>query len=164
MIAKAPCVKAAADQPPPSSHQKPHATATRSPAPQHPETREEPRGKACSGSKHASGWPRRRASMPMGCWKSSFRKTDSTLLRSGGVATAKAHGEPGGGADNTQSQFQHGNLVRILHGSAWVRVPEPQGASIQQGVVHRLQRTRRLLRQEHEGAAEPEARAAAKLA
>src|SRR5215210_4932723 len=105
-----------------------------------------------------------RASMPMCCWKSSFRKTYTTLLRSGSVATAKAHGEPGRGADNTQSQFQHGNLVRILHGSAWVRVPEPQGANIQQGVVHRLQRTRRLLRQEHEGAAEPEAHAAAKLA
>src|SRR5215212_7085285 len=33
MIAKAPCVKAAANQPPPSPHQKPHATATRSPVP-----------------------------------------------------------------------------------------------------------------------------------
>src|SRR3954464_11445633 len=42
MIAQAPCVRAAADQLPPSSHQKPHATATRSLAPQHPETREEP--------------------------------------------------------------------------------------------------------------------------
>jgi hypothetical protein len=35
-------MKAAANQPPPSSHQKPRATATRSPASQHPGSREEP--------------------------------------------------------------------------------------------------------------------------
>src|SRR5215212_7278867 len=35
MTARAPCMKAAANQPPPSSHQKPRATATCSPASQH---------------------------------------------------------------------------------------------------------------------------------
>src|SRR5215212_8690699 len=42
MTAKAPCATAAADQPPASSQQKPHATATRSPASQHPGSQQEP--------------------------------------------------------------------------------------------------------------------------
>src|SRR5215213_11943812 len=42
MTARAPCATAAADQPPASSQQKPHATATRSPASQHPGSQQEP--------------------------------------------------------------------------------------------------------------------------
>src|SRR5215211_7897340 len=44
MTARAPCATAAADQPPASSQQKPHATATRSPASQHPGSQQEPCG------------------------------------------------------------------------------------------------------------------------
>jgi hypothetical protein len=43
-------------------------------------------------------------------------------------------------------------------------MPEPQDASIQQGIVRRLQRTERLLGQKYQRAAEPKAHAAANLA
>src|SRR3954464_6992367 len=49
------------------------------------------------------------------------------------------------------------------YGACSFGMPEPQGASIQQGVVHRLHRTERLLGQEHERAAEAKAHPAAKL-
>src|SRR4051812_47066143 len=56
MAVRAPCVRAAANQLPPSSHQKPHATATRSLAPQHPETREEPPRFAAGRAAGRSRW------------------------------------------------------------------------------------------------------------
>src|SRR4051794_11543982 len=52
MIAHAPCVRAAADQPPLSSDQKSRATATRSPAAQHPGSQQEPPLKASKRETH----------------------------------------------------------------------------------------------------------------
>src|SRR5215203_548449 len=54
MTARAPCATAAADQPPASSQQKPHATATRSPASQHPGSQQEP-GRFAAANRHRRG-------------------------------------------------------------------------------------------------------------